>query len=70
MEPDNTANSENATESLSPLRVLARLKVEAKLRLCGILSIGAAMVPPLFLLWRIQATASGDFDKATLVQPI
>ncbi len=70
METDNTDISENATESLSPLRVLARLKVEAKLRLCGILSIGAAMVPPLFLLWRIQSTAAGDFDKATLVQQI
>ena len=70
MEPDNTAISKNATESLSPLRVLARLKVEAKLRLCGILSIGAAIVPPLFLLWRIQSTASEDFDKATLVQQI
>ncbi len=67
---DSAITPEDASASLSPWRVLARLRVEAKLRLCGILSIGAALVPPLFLLWRIQSLAPENFDKAALVQQI
>ena len=51
-------------------RVLVRLRVQEKLRLCGILSLGAALVPPLFLLWRLQSATAVPFDKAALIQQI
>jgi signal transduction histidine kinase/DNA-binding response OmpR family regulator/HPt (histidine-containing phosphotransfer) domain-containing protein len=70
LQHDSSSISDDAPDSPSPWRVLARLRVEAKLRLCGILSIGAALVPPLFLLWRIQSVAPENFDKAALVQQI
>ena len=54
----------------SPYRVLARLKVKEKLRLTGTLNLGAAIVPPLFLLWWLQSAAPDPIDKAALVQKI
>ncbi len=50
--------------------MLARLKIEEKLRLCGILSLGAAIVPPLFLLWRLQSGAAGELEKAAVIQQV
>ena len=50
--------------------MLVRLRVQEKLRLCGILSLGAALVPPLFLLWRLQSATAVPFDKAALIQQI
>ncbi len=54
----------------SPHRVLARLKVEEKLRLTSMLNLGAAIVPPLFLLWWLQSAAPEHLDKAALIQKI
>ena len=54
----------------SPHRVLARLKVEEKLRLTCILNLGVAIVPPLFLLWWLQSAAPEHLDKAALIQKI
>ena len=51
-------------------RVLVRLKVQEKLRLCGILSIGAGLVPPLFLLWWAQSSTGGTVEKTTLIQQL
>lgn len=45
-----------------------RLKVQAKLRLCGMLSLGAAIVPSLFLLWHVQTATPEQLEKATLLQ--
>ncbi len=53
-----------------PQRVLVRLKVEEKLRLCSILSLGAAIVPPLFLLWRLQSATADPLDTAALIQDL
>ena len=53
-----------------PQRVLVRLKVEEKLRLCGILSLGAAIVPPLFLLWLLESATAEQIGRAALVQQI
>ena len=50
-------------------RVLARLGVEGKLRFCGILSLGSAIVPPLFLLWWLGA-APERIEKAALIEQI
>ncbi|MEO6741593.1 MAG: response regulator [Chthoniobacteraceae bacterium] len=54
----------------SPHRVLARLKVEEKLRLTGALTLGAAIVPPLFLLWWLQSAAPDHLDRAALSSKI
>ncbi len=70
VQPISSTIPDDATDSPSPWRVLARLRVEAKLRLCSILSIGAALVPPLFLLWRIQSISPEDLDKSALTQRI
>ena len=48
--------------------MLVRLKVQAKLRLCGMLSLGAAILPSLFLLWRLQSASIEQFEKAALIQ--
>ena len=50
--------------------MLARLKVEEELRLTSSLSLGAAIVPPLFLIWWLQSTAPEQLDKAELIQKI
>ncbi len=54
----------------SPHRVLARLKVEEKLRLTSMMNLGAAIVPPLFLLWWLQSVAPEHLDRAALMQKI
>ena len=50
--------------------MLVRLKVQEKLRLCGILSLGAAIVPPLFLLWWLDSASPRQIEKAALIQQI
>ncbi|MEO6785895.1 MAG: ATP-binding protein [Chthoniobacteraceae bacterium] len=51
-----------------PQRVLTRLKVRQKLRICSLLSLGAGILPPLFLLWRLDSIPSHDLDKSVFVQ--
>ena len=50
--------------------MLARLKVEEKLRLSSILSVGAAIAPPLFLIGWLHSIAPHALDKAALIQRI
>ena len=56
-------------ESL-PQRVLTRLKVHQKLRICSLLSIGAGILPPLFLLWRLDSLSGYETDKSIYVQMV
>jgi signal transduction histidine kinase/CheY-like chemotaxis protein len=56
-------------ESL-PQRVLTRLKVQQKLRICSLLSLGAGILPPLFLLWRLDSLSSYETDKSVYVQMV
>ena len=55
-------------QSLQP--AVVRLRVQEKLRLCGILRVGAAIVPPLFLLWLLDSAPPGHIEKAALIQQI
>ena len=65
-----SAITHKASLGPSPHRVLARLKVEQKLRLTCTLNLGAAIVPPLFLLWWLQSAAPDDLDRAALFRKI
>ncbi len=64
---NSTFSDDHAPKPLQ--RVLARLGVEGKLRFCGILSLGSAIVPPLFLLWWLGA-APEKIEKAALIEQI
>ena len=48
------------------VRSVRGLKVRQKLRLCGLLSIGAGIVPTLFLLWRLDPSAPTTLEKSLL----
>ena len=50
--------------------MLARLKVEEKLRLSSILSLGAAIAPPLFLIGWLHSIAPHALDKDALIRRI
>ncbi len=67
---NNTADiSNDADERDTPLlqRVLTRLKVRQKLRICSLLSLGAGILPALFLLWRMDSLPSQETDKGVYV---
>jgi signal transduction histidine kinase/CheY-like chemotaxis protein len=66
---DISHDAAERNESL-PQRLLTRLKVRQKLRLCSLLSLGAGIVPPLFLLWRLDSLSGYETDKSVYVQMV
>ncbi len=65
-----TSDAAAARHESLPQRVLTRLKVQQKLRICSLLSLGAGIIPPLFLLWRLDSLSGYEADKSVYVQMV
>ncbi len=65
-----TADAASEGHESLPQRVLTRLKVRQKLRICSLLSLGAGIIPPLFLLWRLDSLTGYEADKSIYVQMV